>query len=145
MYKTLLSLSAIGLFIGLFVFACQPNVSMETAQYAVNGQKLYVSHCQNCHGAKGEGLGMLYPPLTDPDYLHTNRAELACIIKNGLNKPIIVAGKSYEGTMPGIPELNAVDIAYILTYVTTTFGNSTQTYTQEEVRKSLETCKGDSE
>ena len=65
MRNTLFSLTMISILIGMLIFSCQPNVSIETAQYAVNGQKLYVTHCQNCHGAKGEGLGMLYPPLTD--------------------------------------------------------------------------------
>jgi len=124
----------------MIVFSCQPNVSIETAQYAVNGQKLYVAHCKNCHGAKGEGLGNLYPPLTDTNFLNQNRDKLACIVKNGLSGSIEVSGKIYDTEMPGIPELTPVDIAYILTYVTTSFGNSTTTYTQEEVKKSLGEC-----
>lgn len=125
----------------MLIFACQPNVSIETAQYAVNGQKLYVTHCKSCHGAKGEGLGMLYPPLTDTTYLLKHRDQLACIVRNGMTGPIEVHGKSYEGDMPANPELTNVDIAYILTYITTTFGNSTETYTQEEVKRSLADCQ----
>ncbi|WP_437918193.1 c-type cytochrome [Sphingobacterium sp. LRF_L2] len=124
-----------------FIGACQPNLSIETAQYAVNGQKLYLAHCQNCHGSKGEGLGQLYPALTDTSFLTKQRSSLACIVKNGLEGPIEIHGKIFDGSMPGIPQLTSVEIAYILTYVTTTFGNSTETYTQEEVQKSLESCK----
>lgn len=125
----------------LIMVACQPNVSIQTAQYAVNGQKLYTVHCQNCHGASGEGLGKLYPPLTDSTFLIENRYRLACIIKKGMHEPIVVAGQTYKGVMPAFPQLTDTDIAYILTYVTTTFGNSTQTFHQDEVAKTRQDCK----
>lgn len=137
MRNTIFSLVGISILISILIFSCQPNVSIETAQYAINGQKLYAVHCQSCHGAKGEGLGMLYPPLTDTAYLQQNRDKLAAIVKNGLTGPIEINGVTYEGNMPGAPELSNVDIAYILTYITTTFGSSTETYTQEEVKNSL--------
>ncbi|PRD47531.1 c-type cytochrome [Sphingobacterium haloxyli] len=137
MRNTLFSLAGISVLTGMLIFSCQPNVSIETAQYAINGQKLYVTHCQSCHGSKGEGLGMLYPPLTDTTYLKENRGMLPRIIKSGMNGLIKINGKDYEGNMPGNPELTNVDIAYILTYITTTFGNSTDTYTQEEVKNNL--------
>lgn len=132
-----LSSLAISIIVGGMIYSCRPNVSIKTAQYAVNGQKLYSSHCQNCHGAKGEGLGALYPPLTDSTYLRAQRQQLPQIVKNGLNEPIQIKGKRYDGPMPGVPQLSDIEIAYILTYVTTTFGNSTDTYTLEEVQASL--------
>lgn len=143
MRKCILSLAVLAMFLITIVGiqSCYSNVSMETAQYAVNGQKLYTTHCQNCHGAKGEGLGKLYPPLTDSVFLNKQRAQLACIVKHGIRGPLQINGKTYEGIMPGISKLNNVEIAYILTYVTTTFGNSTSTYTQEEVVRNLENCK----
>ena len=125
----------------LIAVACQPNVSIQTAQYAVNGQKLYAVHCQNCHGAKGEGLGKLYPPLTDSTFLNTYRQRLPCIIKNGMNEPIVVAGQTYKGAMPALPQLTDTDIAYLLTYITTTFGNSTETFQQDEVANALQNCQ----
>jgi len=109
------------------------NLNIQTAQYAVNGQKLYRTHCQNCHGAKGEGLGKLYPPLTDQKYLSDNRNKLASIIKHGLSGEIVVNGEKYDQAMPANPTLTDLDIAYILTYVTTHFGDSDSTFTQEEV------------
>jgi mono/diheme cytochrome c family protein len=113
------------------------NLNIQTAQYAVNGQKLYRTHCQNCHGAKGEGLGKLYPPLTDQKYLNDNRNKLANIIKHGLSGEIVVNGEKYNQAMPANPTLTDLDIAYILTYVTTHFGDSDSTFTQEEVAQGL--------
>lgn len=124
-----------------YLSSCHSNLSIETAQYAVNGQKLYVQHCQNCHGGKGEGLGKLYPPLTDNKYFEENRALLSCIVKNGLDGEITVHGEKYNQQMPANPHLTEMDIAYILTYVTTTFGKSDSTYSTLEVHKALESCK----
>lgn len=142
MRNYILSVGSISMLFGMLILiqSCRPNIGIETAQYAVNGQKLYVTHCQNCHGAKGEGLGKLYPPLTDSVFLNKQRAQLACIVKNGIKGPIEVNGETYDGEMPGIPELTKVDIAYILTYITTTFGNSTRTFTQDEVAQGLKNC-----
>ncbi|MGO1245378.1 MAG: c-type cytochrome [Sphingobacterium sp.] len=137
MYNATLTLTGISIVILVIVFACSPNVSIKTAQYASNGQKLYATHCQNCHGTKGEGLGTLYPPLTDSEFLSKNRSQLATIIKYGMNDTIVISGNTFVGPMPGIPSLTDIDIAYILSYVTTTFGNETEIFSEQEVRNNL--------
>lgn len=124
-----------------FLFSCNSDLSVETMQYATNGQKLYVKHCQNCHGANAEGLGKLYPPLTDVQYLNENRSKLACIVKNGMSGEIKVNNVTYNQQMPGVPELSAVDIAYVLTYVTTYFGDSKTHFKKEEIEEFLKNCK----
>lgn len=120
-----------------YLSSCHSNLDIKTAQYAVNGQKLYTTHCQNCHGAKGEGLGKLYPPLTDASFFKNNREQLSRIVKHGMSGELIVNGQSYNQQMPANPKLSNMDIAYILTYVTTHFGDDTQVYDEEEVKKAL--------
>src|SRR3546814_760087 len=78
--------------------SCQNEQAIRTAQYTVNGKKVYTTHCQNCHGAKGEGLGALYPPLTDSTFLTTHRVQLACIVKYG------------KADMPDNPRLSTIEI-----------------------------------
>ena len=46
-------------------YSCQTAETVQQDAYYVNGRDLYIKHCQNCHGGKGEGLGALTPPLTD--------------------------------------------------------------------------------
>lgn len=137
--KFIFTLFSIGMMIMMlsYLSSCQNNMDIKTAQYAVNGQKLYKTHCQNCHGAKGEGLGKLYPPLTDQQFLADNRALLSSIIKNGLAGEITIHGETYNQAMPANPTLSDVEIAYILTYVTTHFGKSDKIYAQEEVTQNL--------
>lgn len=129
-------------FVSLLAYfsSCQSNVSIQMAQYAVNGQKLYRTHCENCHGNKGEGLGKLYPPLTDTQFFAKHRDKLSCIVRHGLHEEIEVSGQKYDQPMPANAALTDLDIAYILTYVTTTFGNADSTYTHEEVKKALAQC-----
>ena len=121
--------------------ACQSNVDIQMAQYVVNGQKVYRNHCQNCHGAKGEGLAKLYPPLTDDSFFAANRAKLSCIVRHGIHEKIEVAGQQYDQPMPGNNKLTDLDIAYVLTYVTTTFGKSDSIYSHEDVKKALAHCR----
>src|SRR5690554_1300647 len=116
---------------------CQGTMDIKTAQYYTNGHQLYSVHCANCHGDKGEGLGMLYPPLTDPDYLIRNRETLPGIIQYGMHEEIIVSGNIYNMQMPANPQLSAIEIAYILTYVTNSFGNKNGVFSEEEVLDGL--------
>ncbi len=115
----------------ILVQACQGEQAIRTAQYTVNGHKLYVAQCQNCHGAKGEGLGKLYPPLNDSTALNAKRDQLACIVRHGRNAAV---------AMPPNPQLTPVEIAYLLTYIGNSFGNRLGIITQEEVERSLAAC-----
>ena len=124
--------------------SCQSEQAIRTAQYAVNGQKLYAVHCQSCHGAEGEGLGGLYPPLTDSTFLNANREQLACMVKNGLSGPIEVNGKIFDTEMPANQALAPVEIAYLLTYIGNSFGNTMGIFTQEEVQTALAACESGS-
>jgi len=124
----------------ILYLSCQGEATIRTAQYAANGRKLYTTHCQNCHGAQGEGLSNLYPPLTDTAYLSANRDRLACIIRNGMTGTITVDGRTFNGEMPSNRVLSAVEIAYILTYVGNSFGNEMGLMTEAEVRQALDGC-----
>ena len=105
------------------------------------GAVIYQEHCQNCHGNTGEGLSALMPPLTDSVYLKQNKAQLACILKYGLNgKLIIVHGKPYQNQMP-LADLAPIEIAQVLTYVKNSFGNKLGGVNVEDVNKDLESCK----
>jgi len=122
------------------LIGCQSEIDIRTAQYTVNGQKVYITHCQNCHGEKGEGLGNLYPPLTDTKFLEKNRQKLACIVKHGTTGELEVAGKKFKNTMPP-SNLSAVDIAYVLTYINTKINKGKEIFPLNEVEKQLKNCQ----
>lgn len=122
------------------IYSCQSASEINQAKYMSGGKDLYIANCQNCHGANGEGLGELAPPLTDTVFLKENKAKLACIIKNGADEPMVINGKTYEGKMPEFERLHDIDIAQIIVYITNSFGNKQGMYTYQQVAEDLKKC-----
>ncbi len=86
-------------------------------QYFVQGEKLYEKHCSNCHQSTGTGLGLVYPPLHQSDYMENNFEKVLCLMKYGINGEVVVNGKSYVQPMPGVQSLTDLEIAEIATYI----------------------------
>jgi len=135
-FKIIIGLLAV---IAALTYSCQGEQEIEFMRYYTSGQELYKTHCQNCHGAQGEGLAALIPPLTDSVYLKNNRSKLACYMQNGLHLPILVNGKPFNGQMPP-SNLSPVEIAEVLTYVENSFGNKLGLHGVEQVNKELAGC-----
>lgn len=93
------------------------------------GARLYGQHCAGCHGEQGEGLGQLIPPLAGSDYVAQHSGQLACIVRNGLNGPIVVNGVSYNQLMLGVQdttthrELSPAQVTNLLNYIEGHWGN----------------------
>jgi mono/diheme cytochrome c family protein len=124
----------------IVIQACQSEEQLNYARYYVNGKNLYEQHCQNCHSSDGQGLGELYPALTDTVFLKSNKNRLACFIKYGLKDSIVINGKIYEGQMPSEPDLAEIEIAALVTYVTNSFGNKQGFYDVNNANKDLKSC-----
>lgn len=127
--------------IAIVINACQSASEIEMAKYLSNGKDIYIARCQNCHGVNGEGLGELAPPLTDTVFLKVNKQKLACYIKNGVNEPMQINGKTYQEKMPAFKDLHDIDIAQVMVYITNSFGNHQGMYPYEQVAKDLQNCK----
>jgi cytochrome c551 len=90
-------------------------------QYYNQGEQLYIKHCSNCHQKDGKGLGLVYPPLENSDYLNNNLDDVICLMRYGISGELIVNGQSYNKPMPGIPTLTDLEIAEIATYIYNTW------------------------
>jgi mono/diheme cytochrome c family protein len=123
-----------------FIVSCESEGSIEFKRYYSVGAEVYQTHCQNCHGAKGDGLSALIPPLNDSLFLKKNKTALACYIKSGLKGPIKINGKDFDDGMPP-NELSPMEIAQALTYVCNSFGNKLNVINQEQVEADLAKCK----
>lgn len=121
----------------ILVLSCQSNEEIEHAHYYINGKTAYETHCQNCHGSKGEGLGLLYPPLTDTAYIAKNQNKLARIIKYGMSGEVVINGQTYNEEMPAETHLSPIEIAYIINYIGNSFGNEIGHYTLQQVQRDL--------
>ena len=107
---------------GLLTFSCSIK-EPKFQQYYAQGQVLYEKHCSNCHQKNGNGLGRVYPPLASSDYFNSNFEQSLCIMKYGTQGEIVVNGKSFNKTMPGIPSLTELEIAEITTYIGNSWGH----------------------
>lgn len=132
-------ISIFGLLIVVLI-SCQSQDELEFKRYYTTGKVVYQSKCQNCHGDNGEGLSALMPPLTDSVYLQANKHELPCIIKHGLNKPILINGKAFYSQMPAI-DLPPVEMAEVITYITNSFGNKMGVTTTQMAEDDLNECE----
>ena len=109
--------------------------------YLVEGQRLYMENCSNCHQKDGTGLGRLIPPLKDADYLKADVNRTICIVKYGLSGEIIVNGQDYNHEMPGNKALTELEIAEVVTYVYNTWGEMSEIIPVERVREALKQCR----
>lgn len=88
------------------------------------GQKLYEKNCASCHGMHGEGVGEAYPPLAGNRAVTMPAAEnlLQIVLNGGFN----AATKGYPrpfGMPPFALQLTDDEIASVLTYIRTAWGN----------------------
>jgi mono/diheme cytochrome c family protein len=75
--------------------------------------------CVTCHQADGNGTPGQFPPLVGSDWVkEPDPGRIIRIVLNGLNGPITVNGKQFNGTMvPWRDTLSDREIAAVLTYV----------------------------
>ena len=114
--------------------------SVKFDQYYVHGEQLYITNCSNCHQKNGTGLGLIYPPLKNSDYLLQNRTSVICLMRNGTSGELIVNGKSFNKEMPPMPSLSDLDIAEIATYIYNNWGHNKGLVDVAEVTAILSKC-----
>jgi cytochrome c551 len=130
----------------LTIIACSSsgesnNLSLKSQQYFVQGERLYITHCSNCHQTDGSGLGLLYPPVNKSDFMDKNFEKVVCLMKNGIEGELIVDGKQFNKPMPGIPSLSDLEITEISTYIYNKWGNRRDSITLQQVSGILRECK----
>ena len=86
-------------------------------QYFVQGEQLYATHCSNCHQKDGKGLGLLYPPVDESDFMEKNFEATLCLMKYGIKGEVVVNGKTFNQPMPGVRSLTDLEVAEIATYI----------------------------
>ena len=87
------------------------------------GKVVFAGTCSTCHGADGNGMEGVFPPLANSDYIKANPKRLPEIILHGMVGPVTVNGKDYNSNMPPMAQLTDDEVANIATYVLTSWGN----------------------
>jgi len=98
-----------------------------------SGAQVYSQNCSSCHQAAGEG-NAVFPPLAKNPVVTGDPKNVIHIVRNGLTGPVKVNGKTYNGQMPAWKsQLSAGDIAAVITYVRSSWGNKASAVTAAQV------------
>ncbi|SER45451.1 Cytochrome c, mono-and diheme variants [Nitrosomonas sp. Nm51] len=114
-----------------------PSVPVSAYPDLVLGESLYQIHCQECHGASGEGVPGIYPPLAQ------NRSVIMASPLNTI-RSILEGGypaTTKENPRPyGMPPFQQMlrdrEIAYIVSYIRNAWGNKAGRVTVFDVERS---------
>ena len=116
----------------LFFFSCKGN-EKPVAVENENGKLVYTKYCLTCHQSNGSGVPGMYPPLTKTDWVQGDKDRLIQLMLKGLTGEITVNGQVYRTSMPSHHYLTDEQIADVLTWVRSNFGNSADAVTIQEV------------
>jgi len=116
---------------GVAPVATTANSTQERIQM---GQHLFSTICAACHQANGQGIPEKFPPLVKSDYLNASKDRGIAVVLHGLQGPVTVNGQTYNNSMPGVP-LRDEDVANVLTYLYSSFGNSGKVVTPDDVKQ----------
>jgi mono/diheme cytochrome c family protein len=103
---------------------------------ATAGATVYTTNCSSCHAANGQGTPSVAPPLAGNDVVTGDPQKVIGIVVNGLNGKITVKGQEWNGTMPPWKgTLTNKQIADVVTYIRSSWGNKAPPVTEADVAK----------
>ena len=106
------------------------------ATTAPDGRQLY-QRCAVCHQVAGQGIPGTFPPLALSEWAGAANVALPIrVVLHGLNGPVTVKGQKFNGTMPAFgtgQPMSDADVAAVLTYVRSAWGNTASAVTPEQV------------
>jgi len=96
------------------------------------GGRFFAQNCAACHQANGQGIPGAFPPLARSDFLNADAQRAIGIVLNGKSGPVTVNGVTFNGVMPAL-NLTDEDVANVLSYVYSQWGNRGAVITPEQV------------
>lgn len=103
---------------------------------AMLGKRVFTANCLTCHQANGQGVAGVYPPLAGSEWVldPQHEKQMIAIVLHGLNGPITVKGQNFNSAMTPFGGILRDDqIANVLTYVRSEWGNEAPAVTAEQV------------
>ena len=113
--------------------------SVKFEQYFNQGEQLYAANCSNCHQKSGTGLGLVYPPLNQSDFMDRHFGQVICLMRHGRKGELVVNGKMYNQAMPATT-LSDLEIAEIATYIYNSWGRTQGIVEVNAVSAQLQRC-----
>jgi mono/diheme cytochrome c family protein len=112
-----------------------PQLTPDSPEWVRRGQRIYQSNCQACHGANGQGVPGVFPPLADSEWVIGPESDylLPRVLLYGLVGPIEVRGNPYNGNMPAQFSYTDAQIAQVLSFIRREWGNQGDIVTAEQI------------
>lgn len=104
----------------------------------VIGKRLFNQNCAVCHQGTGMGVAGQFPPLVGSEWVvggdWVGDNHLVKILLAGMQGPVQVKGNTYNNAMPQWSQLKDDQIAAVLTYIRSDWGNNAPPITAEYVK-----------
>ena len=117
----------------------EKEIAANGAENKVDGKALFTANCQACHQANGEGLKGAFPSLKGSPIVNGDNLELYVdIIMNGYD------ARAEYGVMAAVGtnmEFNENQVAAIINYERSSWGNKGKTVTPQEIKKIMDFIK----
>jgi len=98
------------------------------------GSALYKQYCLTCHQADGSGVPRMNPPLIKTSYVTGDKGKLIKWVLQGSVEAVPIEGKTYSNNMPAQSYLTDQQIADVLTYIRSSFGNKSSAILPADVK-----------
>jgi mono/diheme cytochrome c family protein len=116
-----------------FLLICSQCFSQ--AKQSATGKDIYTKYCLTCHQQDGKGVPKLNPPLIHTSYVTGDTKTLITwVIKGSGEEKVPIDGIYYNNNMPPQSFLKDDELAKVLTYIRSSFGNKAGAVSSAEVK-----------
>lgn len=127
------------------VVSLRPPLVLAGAVTAVDGKQLFGAKCAACHQSTGLGVAGVFPPVAASEWVLGDEKILTNILLHGVNGEMVVTGKTYKGAMPAWNSLSDDELAAVLTYIRSDWGNAAPPIKAEIIKNQRELTKARAE
>lgn len=127
------------------VASLRPAVLLAGAAPAIDGKQLFGAKCAACHQGSGLGVAGVFPPVAASEWVTGDEKILSNILLHGVNGEMVVKGNTYKGAMPAWKSLSDDELAAVLTYIRSDWGNAAPPIKAETIKSQRELTKARTE
>ncbi len=101
-----------------------------------NGAPVYATNCASCHGASGAGTPNAIPPFAGNPDMNGDATGIIHTVLYGRSDALKIGATTYNGMMPPWKgQLSNADVAAVVTYIRSSWGNKGSAVTAAQVAK----------
>lgn len=107
----------------------------QAKQSTAAGKEIYEKYCLTCHQQDGKGVPKLNPPLINTSYVTGSKKTLIdWVLKGSGEEKVPIDGNYYNNNMPPQNFLKDDEMAKVLTYIRSSFGNKSLAISSTDVK-----------